>query len=422
MLNELKHLEKTNQPIKVGLAGAGAMGLGIALQLAKTPGMELVFIADINMEAAEKAQKLYGKKTALYDDVDKALDDHKIDMDVFVESTNTIAAAARFCLKAIERKAHVVLMNAEVDLALGHLLTAEAKKHGVVVTSDAGDQHGVLMRMVEEIEMWGFDIMQAGNIKGFLDRYAIAEEKREIAKKLNLSLIQCLAYTDGTKLNIEMCLIANAAGLTPFVPGMQGPKAEYVGESLDLFDFDAYKGQGRVDYLLGAKPGGGVYVVGRCDDKIQEGYMNYYKVENHHPYYLFYRPYHLCHLETPRAIALAALYKKPVLTQSYGRLTDTFTHAKQDVKAGTTIQHGIGGDHTYGLIHTAAPADAKDYLPICLLDVEGNTEKPVIKRDLAKDEPITYADVDLPDTELLRLFKIQEKILASETEKAVETA
>ena len=234
--------------------------------------------------------------------------------------------------------------------------------------------------------------------------------------------MQCLAYTDGTKLNIEMCLIANAAGLTPLVPGMQGPKAEYVGEALDLFDFDAYRNQGRVDYLLGAKPGGGVYVVGRCDDKVQEGYMNYYKVENHHPYYLFYRPYHLCHLETPRAIALAALYKKPVLTQSYGRLTDTFTYAKRDVKAGTVIQHGIGGDDTYGLIDTAAIADAKDQLPICLLDVEGASEKPAFKHNLAKDEPVSYANVDLPDTELVRLFKKQEKILKSEIKEALATA
>jgi len=421
MLNELKHLEKTNQPIKVGLAGAGAMGAGIALQIGITPGMELAFIADLDIKAAENAQKLYGKKVKLFTNVDEALDDTSLDFDVFVESTNTIAAAARYCLKAIERKAHVVLMNAEVDLALGHYLTAEAKKHGVVVTSDAGDQHGVLMRMIEEIELWGFDIVQAGNIKGFLDRYATAEAKREIAKKLNLSLIQCVAYTDGTKLNIEMALIANACNLTPFVAGMQGPKAGQVAEALNLFDFDAYGKQGRIDYILGAQPGGGVYVVGRCDDKVQAEYLNYYKVDSNHPYYLFYRPYHLCHLETPRAIALAALWKKPVLTQSFGRLTDTFTYAKQALKAGDIIDHGIGGDLTYGLTEVAKTADAKGALPICLLDTEGDEQKPRLLHDLDKDEPITYSNVELPDTELLRLFKIQEKILAGEKDKELET-
>ena len=63
---------------------------------------------------------------------------------------------------------------------------------------------------------------------------------------------------------------------------------------MNLFDFDSYEGLGRVDYILGAKQhGGGVYVVGRCDDAFQAGYMNYYKVTNKHPYYLFFRPYHL---------------------------------------------------------------------------------------------------------------------------------
>ncbi len=28
------------------------------------------------------------------------------------------------------------------------------------------------MRMIEEIELWGFRIVMGGNIKGFLDRYA----------------------------------------------------------------------------------------------------------------------------------------------------------------------------------------------------------------------------------------------------------
>jgi len=63
---------------------------------------------------------------------------------------------------------------------------------------------------------------------------------------------------------------------------------------MNLFDFDSYEGLVRVDYILGAKQhGGGVYVVGRCDDAFQAGYMNDYKVTNKHPYYLFFRPYHL---------------------------------------------------------------------------------------------------------------------------------
>ncbi len=415
MLQELKHLEKSGQLIRVGLIGAGSMGLGIAWQIGRTPGMELSFIADLNPQAAEKAQKLYGKAVKCYDCADKALDDTNTPIDVLIESSNAIGAAARFCLKAIERKAHVIMMNAEVDLVLGHYLHAKAKENGVVISSDAGDQHGVLNRMIEEISLWQFDIVQAGNIKGFLDRHATADSKREIAKQLNLNLLQCVAYTDGTKLNIEMALIANGNHLTPFTPGMQGPKAKDVSEALTLFDFDRYQNQGRIDYLLGAQPGGGVYVIGKCDDPMQAEYLKYYKVQNNGPYYLFYRPYHLCHLETTRAIALAALWGKAVLTPEAGRLTDVFTYAKQAVKQGDAIAHGIGGDLTYGLVHTSAAADQQSYLPISLLDVEKGQEKPRFKRALDKDQPVLWSDVELPDSELLRLYREQETLLKETT-------
>ena len=412
MLNELKNREKENRPIHVGLVGLGAMGSGIAYQIGRTPGMRLSFVADKNEAAAKKGAEIYGKPTLVTTDCIAALEDEKIPCDVFVEATNSIIAAYDFCMAAIGRKAHCVLMNAEVDLILRHLLQDAAKKQGVIVTSDGGDQHGVLARMMEEVEMWGFDIVQAGNMKGFLDRHRDIEGTVEIAKKLNLSTIQCLAYTDGSKLNIEMAVIANEYGLTPFVPGMEGPKANKVQDVLELFDFDKYNGQGRVDYVLGAKEhGGGVYVIGKCDSEFQRGYMNYYKVYNKHPYYLFLRPYHLCHLETPRAAALAAMYGKAVCTQRMGRVTDCFTYAKKDMPAGTRIQHAIGSDEVYGLIDTAAKADAANQVPQGVLDVEDSDRRPVTKRALKKDQPITWDDVEIPAGRMTELWEKQKPLV-----------
>ena len=308
--------QRENNPLRVGLVGAGAMGRGIAWQVSTTPGMVLGFITDIDIDAARKTAELIDLEPVDFDGSQVAeltekqvlistdtlgllKQNDKLKLDAFVEATNAIAGAAEYCLAAIEGGMHVILMNAEVDLVYGPLLNAEAAKKDVIVTSDAGDQHGVIMTMLDEIEMWGFDIIQAGNIKGFLDRYATPESIRFEAEKRNLSPVQCCAYTDGTKLNVEMALISNATGLTPFVDGMEGPACKDVHEVMELFDFDAYNGQGRVDYVLGAEPGGGVYVVGRCDAAFQQPYLEYYKL-GEGPYYLFYRPYHLCHLETTR--------------------------------------------------------------------------------------------------------------------------
>jgi predicted homoserine dehydrogenase-like protein len=411
MLQELKQREKDGRPIHVGLVGLGAMGKGIAHQISKTPGMRLSFIADHDEAAVKRGAEIYGKPTKVFTDCMAALRDSSIPCDVFVEATNSIIAAYDYCMGAIERKAHCVLMNAEVDAILGYLLRDAAKKQGTIVTSDAGDQHGVLSRMMEEIEMWGFEIVQAGNMKGFLDRHQTLEGIEPIAKQLKLSTIQCLAYTDGSKLNIEMSVIANEYGLTPFVPGMEGPRATKMQDVVNLFDFDKYGKQGRVDYILGAKEhGGGVYVVGKCESTFQQGYMNYYKVTNKHPYYVFLRPYHLCHLETPRAVALAALYGKAVLNVRAGRVTDCFAYAKRDLKPGDKVEHAIGGNEVYGLIDEAKKADAAKHVPQGVLDVEGQPERPVIKRAVAKDQPLTWDDIDIPANRMTDLWQKQKSL------------
>jgi predicted homoserine dehydrogenase-like protein len=412
MLHHLQQRERDGRPIHIGLVGLGAMGCGIAYQIGKTPGMRLSFVADQNLAAAEQGQKVYGKRTHVTTDCAAALKDDSLPCDVFIEATNSIIAAYDYCELALQRKAHCVLMNAEVDLIFGPLLQAAAKKAGVIVTSDGGDQHGVLARMMEEVEMWGFKIMQAGNMKGFLHRHRDWAGTIDIAAKLNLSVQQCLAYTDGSKLNIEMAIIANEYGLGVTRPGMEGPQAGKVEEALELFDFDSYGSEGKVDYILGAKQfGGGVYVIGKCEDDFQQGYLNYYKVNNKHPYYLFFRPYHLCHLETPRAAALAALYGKAVCTQRMGRLTDCFAYAKTDLSAGTRVTHAIGSDQVYGLIDDAKKADALGMVPQGVLDVEGSDLRPVVKRKMTKDQPITWDDIEIPDTRMAQLWDQQQSLL-----------
>ncbi len=415
--------ERSGRRIRVALVGAGAMGVGIAWQIGRTPGMELVSITDIRLEGAIKAAKAYGKAYAVVSASDPMpktgevlvtrdplflLDKGRgLAADVVVEATNTIGFAGKLCLEVLERGIPVVLMNAEVDLALGPILHDTAVRNGVVVTSDAGDQHGVLARMIDEIRLWSFRIVMAGNIKGFLNRYATAASLEHEARIRNLDPVQCCAYTDGTKLNVEMGLIANGEGLVPWVPGMEGPKAKDVRDVFRLFDLRKYGNRGVVDYILGAEPGGGVFVIGHCDDPVQASYLKYYKL-GHGPFYLFYRPHHLCHLETPWAIARAVLDRRPLLWPRHGRVTDVYAYAKSDVKAGEAIPLGIGGDSFYGLLELSASADRQGLVPIALLEGEDG-RLPRLKRNVAKDQPLLRDDVDLPETFLARTFERQSR-------------
>jgi predicted homoserine dehydrogenase-like protein len=330
------------------------------------------------------------------------------EVDVLIEATNTVSYAAKACVTALEKKIHVVLMNAEVDVLLGPLLHSMASQNGVMITSDAGDQHGVIMRMIEEISMWGFRIVMAGNIKGFLNRYATALSLTEEARIRNLNPVQCCAYTDGTKLNIEMALVAAATGMKPFCRGMEGPEAEDVHQVFEKFDFTRYDERGVVDYILGAQPGGGVYVVGYCDDPVQRTYLNYYKM-GQGPWYLFYRPYHLCHLETPWAIAQLFLKKQPILEPVFGQPTQVIAMAKKDLRKGEQIEGGLGSDHFYGVIEGKKIAEAIHAIPIALIDPE--PDKPWrTKRAVPKDEVVTFDDLEIPESTLFHLFKKQQEL------------
>jgi predicted homoserine dehydrogenase-like protein len=409
MLKDLRAREDAGAPLRIALLGAGSMGTGIAWQLGRTPGMRLVAVADRDLAAAERAAEAYGRPASvLVTAAPSWLEESAPAFDVLVEATNTIGFAAEACLAAIARGSHVVLMNAEVDLALAPLLAQAAARRGVVVTSDAGDQHGVLARMVDEILMWGFEITMVGNIKGFLDRHATAQGLEHEARIRRLNPAQCCAYTDGTKLNVEMALLANGLGLPPSRRGMRGPRLARVEEVLRHFDFDEYRGRGVVDYILGAEPGGGVFVVGSCDDPLQQEYLRYYKLGDG-PHYLFFRPYHLCHLETTRAIALAALYGKPVL-QATRRIADVYAFAKRDIAPGEALEQGIGSDLAYGLIERVGTAAPEGLLPISSLEAQGAL-RPRFRRALGRDQPIRIDDVELPESSLQRRLREQQELL-----------
>jgi len=396
---------KQDRVTRVGVIGAGAMGRGIAFQVAATAGMELTWVADIDLHAAECAVNAAGQGMArgINESCDFSilLDECKID--VLVEATNSIGAAADYCMQAIRAKSHVVLMNAEVDLALRPLLESLAEEHDVCVTSDAGDQHGVLAVMIEEADTMGFDVVQAGNIKGFLDQSATPESIAQEAAKRKLSATQCCAYTDGTKLEIEMAMLANAYGYLPPEGGMTGPRAGNVHEALDKFDFESYGDIPRIEYILGAEPGGGVYLIVKPKRDLppeQAFYLSYYKL-GHGPYYLLYRPYHLCHLETPKAINRAV--SGDVLLAFRKKNCEVYAYAKRDIEVGDRIDHAIGSAECYGIVE---PVN-EERVPILLLEHEV-----VMKNTVKRGEALLWSDVDMGSSDLLAYWKKQEVLMS----------
>jgi predicted homoserine dehydrogenase-like protein len=416
MTHWLKRLRQLDRPIRVSIIGAGAMGKGLAWQCQITPGVQLAVLADIHLARAVACAERLGCEYSIVENpaalqaavsqgrlalcADGLLAAACAQVDALIESSSAVVAGAQHALAALALGKHVIMMNAEADLAFGPLLLERALAAGAVYTSCDGDQHSVLARLVNDLRLWGFDLVMAGNIKGFLDRYSNPTKIIPEADKRNLDYVMATAYTDGSKLNIEMALFANAYAARCVQPGMLGPALRHVDEVLTRFDFPTLW-QARVplvDYILGAEPGGGVFAVGHCADPYQQAMLAYYK-RGAGPFYLFYRPYHLCHVEALQCVAEAVLDGDALLQPTRGFQADVYAYAKRALAVGETLD-GLGGYTCYGQIENVAEQAARPGLPICLADGVS------LARPVAPDERIGWADVIFPpDAPQLALYR-----------------
>lgn len=401
--------------IQIGIIGLGAMGKGILYQSMITQGIHTAAVCDSNIEKACNVLRDFNLD---YEMIEESMDFNRIvsagkiavfkdgemlagtdGIDAVVEATGSIISGGQYCVKTLESAKHLIMMNSEADLIFGPYLSKLADLHQVVYTSSDGDQYGVLKRLIEDLKFWGFDLVMAGNMKGFLDRYATPDSIIAEADKRNLDYKACASYTDGTKLNIEMALISNAYGLKTRVPGMMGPKCDDIDDVFSVFDFNTlWMDQTPfVDYVLGAKPGGGVFAIGYCDNPYQREMLRYYKMGDG-PFYTFYRPYHLCHIEAMAVIFDAVLEKKSLLRPEFGFVTNVYAYAKRDLKEGDELD-GIGGYACYGLIENCGDQGASPGIPICLAD------QVILKKSIRKDEKIRIDDVLVnPDRQDFALF------------------
>ena len=280
MTDTLSRLRALPQKIRVGLIGVGNIGKGIVYQTSATPGMECVAIADLYLEKATSWAARLKRDYLVVDNLSEmhaAIQRGKLAvcsdgnliarcdlMDVLVDSTSSVTGGLQFAMAAISNHKHVVMMNSEADLIFGPYLMTQARREGVVYTSADGDQHTVLKRLINEIELWGFQTVMAGNMKGFLDRSSNPTAIIPEADIRFLDYKMCTSYTDGTKLNIEMALTANSISGRTVVPGMLGPRIKDIYDVFKYFDFRSLWDEKTplVDYVLGAYPPGGVFVVG----------------------------------------------------------------------------------------------------------------------------------------------------------------
>jgi predicted homoserine dehydrogenase-like protein len=238
----------------------------------------------------------------------------------------------------------------------------------------------------------------AGNCKGVLKRYATPETQAAFAQAHNLKPWIASAAADGTKLNIEMAVVANATGMAPTVRGMAGPQTTLETVLADLDRLGLLEHGPIVEYTLGIP--NGVFVIVHSDDPEVRSDFRYLKMGDG-PYYLLYRPHVLIHYEAPLSAAEAVLHGAATITPAGAPVAEVAAFAKQDLPAGRRLD-GIGGFDCYGLIVRAEDAQAERLLPIGLAAFARLT------RPIAKDEPIPYDAIELEEENVVTELRRQQ--------------
>jgi predicted homoserine dehydrogenase-like protein len=314
-----------------------------------------------------------------------------------------VEAAARVTLAAFDHGKHVVLVNAELDSLLGPILKVKADRAGVVLTHTDGDEPGVAMTLLRYLRSTGLRPVAAGNIKGMVDYYRNPETQRSFAQKYEQDVRKVTSFADSTKLSMEATVLANATGFQVGRRGMHGPACQEVRQMADLLPADQMLKTGLVDYALGAAPHTGAFVIVHEESELKKAQLSYYKLGNG-PFFVFYTPFHLPHIQIASTIGRAAACGDATVAPLGGPVCEVVAVAKKNLKAGERLD-GIGGFCTYGLVENAAAARSAGALPVAL------SEGCVLRRDVSKDEILTFEAVEA------RTEGIVEKLWREQNEK-----
>ena len=423
----LKARAAEGRPIRVGMIGAGFMGRGVANQIINSvPGMRLSAIYARRIEQAVGVfsysdPALQPVTVSTQDAFEAAVaagrpivtDDPMLlcrseQIDALMDVTGSVELGAKVALEAFRHGRHVVLMNAELDATLGPILQTYAQKHGVIMSACDGDQPAIQINLFRFVTGMGLIPRVLGNIKGLQDRYRTPLTQKAFAEKWGQKPAMVTSFADGSKVSCEQAVAANATGMTVARRGMFGYQHDaHIDTLTTRYDLDQLRELGGiVEYVVGAQPLPGVFCLAEQPDSRHRHYLALYKLGDG-PLYSFYTPYHLCHFEAPTTIARVVLFGDSAGSPLGAPRVEVMAVAKRDLKAGEVLDD-YGNFMTYGEAVSAEERSEHRYLP------QGLVEGCRLLRDVARDEVITFDDVELPAGRMSdQLYREQEAHFAA---------
>src|SRR3546814_144649 len=166
---------EAGNPVRVGLIGAGKFGTMYLSQAARTPGIQMMAIADLDPERARSAcARVGGYDTgpASFEAARTGGGTHLTDdsmaliaadgIDVVIDATGSPAAGIAHALACCTHGKHIVMVNVEADVLAGPLLAERARQAGIVYSLAYGAQPALLHEQVDWARACGLEVVAAG--------------------------------------------------------------------------------------------------------------------------------------------------------------------------------------------------------------------------------------------------------------------
>ena len=426
--------QAANNPLRVGLIGAGKFGSMYLAQARVTPGIHLVAIADLSgarareacartgwpaeaLDAPTFARAARGGTTHICEDAMALIESPLVD--IVIDATGSPSAGIAHVLACCAHRKHIVMVNVEADALAGPLLARKAEQAGIVYSLAYGDQPALICEQVDWARAAGFEVVAAGKGTKYLPGYHQSTPDTvwghygftpEMVAQGDFNAQMFNSFLDGTKSAIEMAAVANATGLTPASSGLLFPACG-VDDLARLLKPCAEGGQldhaGQVEVVSSVERDGrpvfrdlrwGVYVTFRASEHAERGYVERcfkeYGIvtDPSGRYAAMYKPSHLIGLELGISVASVGL-RREATGAATGWRGDVVATAKRDLEAGETLD-GEGGYTVYGKLMPAAESLAAGGLPI------GLAHHVRLVKPVAAGQPVGWADVDIDATAL----------------------
>jgi predicted homoserine dehydrogenase-like protein len=435
--------------VRAGLIGAGKFGSMFLAQARIIPGLQVMAVADLDVERARKACAATGWDAAqvgagsfaeAYETGATHLTDDAMGLiaagglEVVIESTGDPAAGIAYAQAACRAGKHIVMVNVEADALAGPLLAEQARAAGLVYSLAYGDQPALICEMVDWARASGLSVVAVSLKNKYLPEYhastpdtvwgyyGLTPEQAE-AGGMNPKMFN--SFLDGTKSAIEMAAVANATGLTPAPHGLAFPPVgvEHLAEMLrPQAEGGTLHHKGQVEVISSLERDGspverdlrwGVYVVFEGPGAYTARCFREYGLatDSSGRYASMYKPYHLIGLELSISVLTAALRGEPTGSATDFR-GDVAAVAKRDI-APDEVLDGEGGYTVWGRLMPAADSLSAGVLPM------GLAHGVKVTRAVKAGQALTWADVAAdPEAPAVRVRQEMEAVFGAGAEAA----